>query len=88
MTGFPQRFYTLSKRILQNKFVPFLIEKFKLSHIDKGVIKRVEKLPGVVRVHPEELAKLLPGVGNAIIHTNSTEHLQNNEPVLGPIEPS
>ena len=27
MTGFPQRFYTLSKRILQNKFVPFLIEK-------------------------------------------------------------
>jgi hypothetical protein len=48
MTGFPQRFYTLSKRILQNKFVPFLIEKFQLSHIDKGVINATSI--GTVRV--------------------------------------
>ena len=83
--------YNLNEKLLTVRQIADYLnvsKRYVYQLIDKGVIKRVEKLPGVVRVHPEELAKLLPGVGNAIIHTKSTEHLQNNEPVLGPIEPS
>lgn len=71
--------YDLNEKLLTVKQIADYLgvsKRYVYQLIHKGVIKRVEKLPGVVRVHPEELAKLLPGVGNTIIHTNSTEHLK------------